>query len=72
MIKNTHHLGIERDYLNIIKAIYEKKSDINPYLSNNELIGFSVTCHQKLIIFRDTILIHSFIYSINRDILTTY
>ena len=24
MIKNTHHLGIERDYLNIIKAIYEK------------------------------------------------
>ena len=60
-------------YLNIIKAIYEKKkSDINPYLSNNELTGFSVTCHQKLIIFRDIILIHSFIYSINRDILTTY
>ena len=24
MIKNTHHLGIERDYLNIIKAVYEK------------------------------------------------
>ena len=24
MIKNTHHLGIERDYLNIIKAKYEK------------------------------------------------
>ena len=63
MIKNTHHLGIERDYLNIIEAVYGK------------LTGNFILCDKTLKTFplrsgtRQEILLLPFLFNIVLEVL---